>query len=149
MGIFSIVVQSLSSVQLFGPHGVRHAMVLVFHYLLELCKLMSIELMIPTFSFSVTPFFSCFQSFPASGSFPMIQFFPSGGQNIGVSTSASVLPMNIQGWFPLGLTSLNSLQSKGLLRVFSSTTVRKHQFLGAHPSLGSNSYIHPWLLEKP
>ena len=81
-----------------------------------------------TVSSSVVPFSSHLQSFPASGSFPVSQFFPSGGQSIGVSTSASVLPMNIQDWFPLGWTGWISLQSKGLSRVFSSTTVQKHQF---------------------
>ena len=80
----------------------------------------------PTISSSVVPF-SCLQSFPASGSFTMSQFFTSAGQNIGVSASASVLPINIQDWFPLGLTGLIFLQSKGLLRVFSNTTVQKHQ----------------------
>ena len=79
-------------------------------------------------SVSVFPSFSCLQSFPASGSFLRSQFFASGGQSIEVSASASVLPMNIQDWFLLGLTSLISLQSKGLLRVFSNTTVQKHQF---------------------
>ena len=83
----------------------------------------------PTILPSVTPFSSCLQSFPASGSFPMSRFFTSGGQSIGVSASASVLPMNIQDWFLLGLTSLISLQSKGLSRVFSSTTVQKHELL--------------------
>ena len=82
-------------------------------------------------SSSVIPFSSCLQSFPASGSFQMSQFFASGAQNIGVSASASVLPVNIQNWFPLGLTSLISLLSKGLSRVFSNTTVQKHQFFGA------------------
>ena len=91
---------------------------------------------------SVIPFSSCLQSFPASVSFPMSQFFASGGQNIGVSGSVSVLPMNIQDWFPLQLTGLISLQSKWLSRVFSSTTVWKHQFLGAQPSLRPNSHIH-------
>ena len=81
----------------------------------------------PTISSSVVPFSSCLQSFPASGSFLMSQFFTSGGQRIGVSSSASVLPMNIQGWFLLGWTSLISLWSKGLSRVFSNTTVQKHQ----------------------
>ena len=85
----------------------------------------------PTISSSVVPFSSCLQFFPASGSFPMSQFFASGGQSIGVSASASVLPMNIPGWFPLGLTGWISLQSKGLSRVFSSTTVWKHQFFGS------------------
>jgi len=84
---------------------------------------------------SVVPFSSCLQSFPASGSFPVNQFFPSGGQRIGVSASASVLPMNIQNWFPLGWTDWISLQSKGLSRVFSNTTVQKHQFFGAQLSL--------------
>ena len=87
--------------------------------------------------------------FPASESFPMSQFVTSGGQSIGVSTSASVPPMNIQDWFPLGLTSWISLQSKGLSRVFSKTTVQKYQFFCAQLSLWSNSHIHTWLLEKP
>ena len=82
----------------------------------------------PTISSSVVPFSSCLQSFPASGSFPMNWFFTSGGQSIGASASTSVLPINIQDWFPLGLTGLISLQFKGLSRVFSSTTVQKHQF---------------------
>ena len=95
----------------------------------------------------VTPFSSCPPSFPGSGSFPMNQLFPSDGQSIGAS--ASVLPMSIQDWFPLGLNGLISLLSKGFSRVFSSTTGRKHQFFGAQPSLWSNSHIHTWLLEKP
>ena len=102
----------------------------------------------PTISFSVIPFSSCLQSFPASGSFPMSQFFTTGGQSIGVSASASVLPMNIQDWFPLGLTGVISLQSTGLSRVFSNTTVQKHQFFGAQLSLWSNSLIHTWLLKN-
>ena len=81
-----------------------------------------------------SPFSSCLQSFPASGSFPMSQFWASGGQSIWVSASASVLPVNMQDWFPLGLTDLISLQSKGLSRVFSNTTVQKHQFFGTQPS---------------
>ena len=89
----------------------------------------------PTISSSVIPFSSCLQSFPASGSFQMTQFFTSGGQSIEVSASASVLPMNIQDWFPLGWTGWISLLSKGLSRVFSNTTVQKHQFLGAQLSL--------------
>ena len=103
----------------------------------------------PTISSSVVPFFSCLQSFPASGSFQMSQFFTSGGQSIGVSASTSVLPMNTQDWFPLGLTSLISLQSKGLTRVFSSTTVWKHQFFGAQPSSWSSSHIDTWPLKRP
>ena len=95
----------------------------------------------PTISSSVIPFSSCLQSFPASGS------FPRGGQSIGASASA--LPMNIQDCFPLGLTDLSSLQPKGLSRVFSNTTVQKHQFFSAHFSLWFNAHIHAWLLYKP
>ena len=111
----------------------------------------------PTISSSVVPFLSCLWSCPVSGSFPMSQYFASGGQSIGISASASVLPMNIQlsimlsfktDRFPLGLTGLNSLQSKGLSRVFSNTIVQKHQFC-AQFSLSSNSHIHTWPLEKP
>ena len=87
--------------------------------------------------------------FPSIGSFPVNWLFASGGQSIGVSASTSVLPMNSQGWFPLELTGLISLLSKGLSRVFSNTTVQKHQFFGAQPSLWSNSHIHAWPLEKP
>ena len=89
----------------------------------------------PTISSSVVPFSSCPQSFPAPGSFPGSQFFASGGQSIGVSASASVLPMNIQDWSPLGWTGWISLQFKGLSRVFSNTTVQKHQFFGVQLSL--------------
>ena len=92
----------------------------------------------PTISFSAALFSSCPQSFQTSGSFPMSQLFTSGGQIIEASVSASALAMNIQGW--LGLTGLISLQSKGLSRVFSSTTIRRHQFIGTQPSLRSNSY---------
>ena len=98
---------------------------------------------------SISPFCSCPQSFPASGSFQMSQFFTSSSQSIGVSASASVLPVNIQDWFPLGWTSWISLQSKGLSRVFSNATVQKHQFIGTQLSLQSNFHIHTWLLEKP
>ena len=103
----------------------------------------------PTISSSVVPFSSCLQSFPASGSFPMSQFFTSGSQSIGVSASDSVLPMNIQDLFPLGWTSWISLQPKGLSRVFSNTTVQKHRFFGAQLSLSSNSHIRTWPLGKP
>ena len=96
----------------------------------------------PTISSSVAPFSSCLQSFPVSESFTRSQFFASGGQSIGVSASASVLPMNIQDWFPLGWTGWISLQSKGLSTVFSNTTVQKHQFFRAQLSLESNSHIH-------
>ena len=101
----------------------------------------------PTTSSSVSPFSSCRQCFPASGSFTVSWLFASSGQSVGVSASVSVLPVNIQGWFPLGLTGL-ILLSKGLWRVFSAP-VRKHQFFGAQPSLWSNSHIPTWLLEKP
>jgi len=103
----------------------------------------------PTISSSVVPFSSCLQSFPASGSFPMSRLFTSGGQSIGASASALVLSMNIQDWFPLGLTSLISLQSKGLPRVFSSTTVRKHRSSVLSLLYWSSSHIHTWLLERP
>ena len=103
----------------------------------------------PTISSSVLRFSSCLQSFPASGSFDMSQFFTSGGQSIGISASASILPMNIQNWFPLGWTDLISLQPKGLSRVFSNTTVQKHQFFSVQLSLWSNSHIHTWQLKKP
>ena len=96
----------------------------------------------PTTSSSIIPFSSCPQSFPASGSCLRSQFFASGGQSIGVSASTSVLPMNIQDWFPLGWTCWISLQSKGLSRVFSNTTVQKHQFFGAQLSLWSSSHTH-------
>ena len=103
----------------------------------------------PTILSSVVPFVSCPQSFPASGSFQMGQFFISGGQSIAVSASTSVLPMNIQDWFPLGWASWISLQSKGLSRVFSNTAVQKYQFFSTQLSSQSNSHIHTWLLEKP
>ena len=103
----------------------------------------------PTISSSVVPFSSRLQSFPASGSFHMSQFFASSGQSIGVSASTAVLPMNTQDSSPLGWTGWISLQSKGLSRVFSNTTVQKHQFFGAQLSLQSTSHIHTWLLEKP
>ena len=102
----------------------------------------------PTISSSVVCF-SCFQYFPASGSFQMSQLFTSGGQTIGVSASASVLPVTIQEWFPSGLTGWISLLSKGLSRVFSNATVQKHQFFGVQPSSQSNSHIHTWPQEKP
>ena len=103
----------------------------------------------PTIFSSVVPFSFCPGSFPASGSFPMSRLFASVGQSIGVSAWVLVLPMNIQGWVPLELTSLMILQSKGLSRVFSNTTVQKHQFFGAQLPLWSNSHIHTWLLKKP
>ena len=102
-----------------------------------------------TISSSVFCFSSCLQSFPGSGSFQISQLYASGGQNIGVSASASVLPMNTQDWSPLEWTGWISLQSKGLSRVLSNTTVQKHQFFGAQLCSQSNSHIHTWLLEKP
>ena len=102
----------------------------------------------PTISCSVVPLSSCLQSFPASGSFQMSQFFTSGGQSIGASASTSVLPMNSQDWFPLGLIGWISLLFKGLSGVFSNTTVQKHQFFGTQLSLQSIYHIHTWLLEK-
>ena len=103
----------------------------------------------PTISSSIVPFTSCPQSFPASGSFQMSQFFLSGAQGIGVSAPESVLPMNTQDWSPLGWTGWISMQSKGLSRVFSNTTVQKHQFFGAQLSSQSNSHIHTWPMERP
>ena len=103
----------------------------------------------PTISFSVVPFSSCPQFFTALGSFPMSQLFTSGGQSTGVSATASVLPMNTRHWSTLGRIGWNSMQSKGLSRVFSNTTVQKHQFFGTQLSSLSNSHIHTGLLEKP
>ena len=150
-GIFhASSVQSLSHVRLFAtPWTAAHQASLSTNNSQSLLKLMSIE--------SVMPFnhliFCCPlllpPSFPSSGSFPMSQFFASDGQTIGASASASVLPTNIKDWFPLRLTGLISLQSKGLSRVSSNTTVQKHQFFDAQLSLWSKSHIHTWLLEKP
>ena len=144
-----VVVLSLSRVQLFAtPWTAERQTSLSFtisrvHE--NLCPLS--QWCDPTISSSATPFSICLQSFPASGSFPMCYLFASGGQSIGAS--ASVLPKNIQNWFPLGLTGLISLPSKRLSRVFSSTTVQKHQFFGVQPSSQSNSHIHTWPQEKP
>ena len=102
----------------------------------------------PTISSSLVPFSSRLQSFPASGSFPKSQFFTSGGQSIGVLASTSVLPMNTEDWFALRWTGCISLQSKGLSRVFSNTTVQKHQFFSTQLSLWSNSHIVSWWLVK-
>ena len=146
------LVQLLSHVWLFATHGLKHTR--------PLCPLPTPGVYPnscplspwchPTISSSVIPFSSCLQSFPASRSFPMSQFFASGGHSTRASSSASVLPMNIQDWFPLGLTGFFiSLQSKGFSRVFSNTTVQKHQFFSIQLSLWFNSHIHIWLLEKP
>ena len=141
-------VQSLSHVSL-RPHGLQHTRLPcpspTPRAFSNSCPLS--QWCHPTISSSVIPFSSCLQSFLASGSFPMSQFFASGGQSIGAS--ASVFPMNIHDWFPLGLTGLISLLSKGLSRVFFNTTVQKHQFFGSQLSLWSNAHIHTWLMEKP
>ena len=146
-----ISVQSLSHVRLFAtPWTAAHQASLSITNSQSLLKLMSIELVMPSNHLLLChPLSSCPQSFPASGSFPMSQFFISGDQSIGVSTLASVCPMNIQDWSPLGWTGWISLQSKGLSRVFSNTTVQKHQFFSAQLSSQSNSHIHTWPLEKP
>ena len=130
-------VQLLSHVWLFGtPWTAAHQASLSITNSQSLLKLMSIALVMPSnHLFLCVPFSSRLQSFPASGSFPVSWFFTSGGRSIGVSASASVLPMNIQDWFPLELTGWVSLLSKRLSRVFSNTTVQKHQFFGAQPSL--------------
>jgi len=146
-------VQSLSHVRLFAtPWTVTQQASLSITNSQSLLKLMSIELIMASNHLIhcrrlLLSFSSCLQYFPGSGSFQMSQLFTSGGQSIGVSASASVLPMNIQGGFPLGWTGLISLLSKRLSRVFSSTTIRKHQFFSAQLSLYSP--IHTCLLEKP
>ena len=129
--------QSLSHVWTFEtPWTAGHQASLSFTFSQSLHKLMSIESVMPSKNLILCrPFSSCLQSFPASRSFQMSQFFASGGQTIGVSASISIFPMNIQDWFPLGWTGWISLQSKGLSRVFSNTTVQKHQFLGAQLSV--------------
>ena len=144
-------VQSLSHVQLFATPSTTACQASCPSPTPEACSNFcpSSRWCHPTISSSVVPFSSRLQSFPASGCFPRSQFFTSGAQSIGASASASALPMNIQGWFPLGWTGLVSLLSKGLSRVFSSTTIWRHQFFSAQPSLWSNSHIHTWLLEKP
>ena len=119
------------------PHGMQHARLSCPSLCLGDCSDLGLlsQWCHPTMLSSVTPFFSCPQSFPASGSFPMSMLFTSGGQSIGASASVFVLPMNIKNWFPLGLTGWISLQSKGLSRVFSNTRVQKHQFFSAQLSL--------------
>ena len=144
-----IAVQLLSHVWLFAtPRTAACQASLSFTISWSLLKFMSIELKMPSNHLILCwPFLLCFQSFPASGSFPMSRLFASGCQRIRVSASASVLSMNIQGWFPLGLTGLISLLFRGLSKVFSSTIVQKHQFFGTQPSLWSNSHIHTWMRE--
>ena len=149
--ILQVVVQSLSLVWLFvTPWTVAHQASLSItnsQSLLNSCP--SSRWCHPTISSFVVPFSFCLQSFPASGSFPITQLFLSGGQSIGASASGSVFPVNIKDWFPLRLTGLLSLLSKGLSRVFSSTTDWRHQFFSAQLFLTSISHIHTWLLEKP
>ena len=133
----------------FQPHGLQHASLPIHHQLTPGAYSNSCPLSRwyhPTISSSVIPFSSYPQSFPASGSFQMSQFFTSGGQSI--AASASVIPMNIQDRFHLGMTGLISLMSKGLSRVFSNTTVQKHQFFSTQLSLCSNCHIHTWLVEN-
>ena len=125
------------------PWAIAHQASLSFSLSWSLLTLMSVESMMP--SNHLVLCCSCPLSFPASGSFPVRPLFASGGQSIRTSASASVLPMNIQGWFPLGLTGVIFLLSRGLSRVFSSTTVQKHEFFGVHPSLWSNFHIHPYI----
>ena len=145
------VVQSLSHVQLLPTPWLQHARppcpLLCPRVCTDSCPLN--QRCHPTISSSVVTFSSCLQSFPASGSFLKSWLFVSSSQSIRASASALVLPVNIQGLFPLGLTGLISLLSKELLRIFYSTTVWKYQFFGTQPSLWSNSHIHTLLLEKP
>ena len=144
----AVVVRSLSCVWLLATHGRKHTRLSCPSPCPRVCS-NSCPLSRwchPTISSSVVPF-SCLQSFPESGSFPVSQLFASGGQSIGASALASVLPMNIQDWSPLGWTGWTSLQSKRLSRVFSNTTGQKHQLLSAQLSI--HSHIHTRLLEKP
>ena len=144
-------VQSLSRVWLFAtPWITVHQASISITNSWTLLKLMPIEsVMLSSYLTSVIPFSSCPRSLLASASFPMSQLLAWGGQSIGVSASASVLPMNRQNWSPLGWTGWISLQSKGLSRVFYNTKVQKHQFFSVQLFLQSNSHIHTWLLEKP
>ena len=147
---FSIVVQLLSPTGLCNHMDCSMPGFPILHYLLEFAQTHVHwvgDALQP--SHPLSPPSLQFPPFPASGSFPMSQLFAWGGQTIEVSTSASVLPINTQDWSPLGWTGWISLQSKGLARVFSSTTVWKHQFFGAQLSSQSNSHIHTWPLEKP
>ena len=141
-------VQSLSRVQLFAtPWTAARQVSLSITNSQSLPKLMSIESVMPSSHLILCHPFLFLP--PASESFPMSQLFTSDGESIGVSTSASVLPMNTQDWSPLGWTGWISLQSKGLSRVFFNTTVQKHQFFSAQLSLWSSSHTHTWPLEKP
>ena len=142
-------VQSPSRVRLFAtPWTAAHHAPLSFTVSWSLCKFTSTESVMLTIASSVVPFSSSLHSFPASESFLMSLLFASGGQSIGASILASVLPMSFQGWLPLELTGLISLQSKRLSRIFSNTTIWKYQFFSAQPSLSPNSHIYTWLREK-
>ena len=149
-GIFPCSVQSLSCVRFLATPwtSVRQASLSITNSRVHPNPCPLSQWCHPTISSSVVPFSSCPQSFPASGPFPVSQLSASGGQSIGVSASTSVLPMNTQDWSPLRWTGWISLQTNGLSKVFSKTTVQKHQFFGAQPSLESNSHIHIWLLKK-
>ena len=148
--ILDVIIQSLSHVQLFVTAWTAAIQAPPsFTISQSLFQFMPIELMM--LSNCLIPcllLLLCLQSFPASGSFPMSQLFASCGQSIGASASTSILPANIQGWFPLGLTGLISLLSKGLSRV-NSITVWGCQFFGSQPSLWLTSHIHTWLLKEP
>ena len=143
--------QSLSHVRFFAtPWITAHQASLFITNSQSSLKLMSIESVMPSSHLILCrPFSSCPQSLPASDSFPVSQLFAWGGQSTGVSALASFLPKKSQGWSPSEWTIWISLQSKGLSRLFSNTTVQKHQFFGAQPSSPSNSHIHTWPLEKP
>ena len=127
-----------SFIQSLQPHGLQHTRLPCPSLSPRVCSnsYPLSQWCYPTILSSITLLFSCPQSFPGSGSFPMSQLFTSDGQSVGTSASASALPVNIKGWFPLGLTDLISFLSKGLSRVFFSTTIRKHQFFGTHLPYG-------------
>ena len=141
------VVQSLSHVQAFATPWTTACQASLSSQ--TFLRLMSVELVILSNHLIYCHSLLCLQSLPASGSFPLSQIFASGGQSTGVSASAPVLSMNIQGWYPLGLTGWIPLQSKELSRVFHNTTVQKHQFFSAQPSLWSSCHIQTWPLGKP
>ena len=140
------VVQSLSHARLFVTHGWQYARLPCPSVSGGCSNSCALSWWWYPLSPSSLPVLNPFQHL---GLFLMSPFFASGGQNIGIWVSASIFLMNIQGWFPLGWTGWISLQSKGLSRVFSNTTVQKHQFFSTQPSLWSNPHIHTWLLEKP
>ena len=143
-------VQSLSRVWLFVTPWIAACQDSLSHQLLEFTQThVSCQWCHSAITSSVVPFSSCPQSLPASESFPMSQLLAWGGQSAGVSALASFLPKKSQGWPPSEWTGWMSLQSKGLSRVFSNTTVQKHQFFGTQPSSQSNSHIHTWPQEKP